>query len=145
MLGALWRNVIKQARKLRVLICCAHRRPAQRTGMSEPAIKWAMAAGLVLALMADSFYVAWARLANSYGKQLAAQSAGYQADLTAISNAGAARRQRGARYPQRRSLGNAGTVKLSGEGGQAIFDLRADRHRERLTLKAQDYVAAACR
>jgi len=58
--------------------------------MSATAIKWAVAVGLALVLMAGSFYAAWTWQANSYGKQLATQSAGFQADLTAINNAGAA-------------------------------------------------------
>ncbi len=44
----------------------------------------------VLALMAGSGWSAWRWQANSYGKLLAAQAANYQADLTAIANAGAA-------------------------------------------------------
>jgi len=181
--------------------------------MNETLIKWAVAAGLVLLLMAGSFYVAWAWQANSYGKQLAAQSAGYQADLIAINNAGAAQtskalaQQQAAerkaadidaqrtqektdalaenetlrqRYAATQAanerlradvaagtqrlriagscpangsgsggvpgaasatgVGNAGTVELSGEAGQAVFDLRADLIRERSALKAlQDY------
>lgn len=181
--------------------------------MNETLIKWAVAAGLVLLLMAGSFYVAWAWQANSYGKQLAAQSANFQADLTATNNAGAAQtskalaqqqaaEQKAADIDAQRTqekahdlteneslrqqyaatqaandqlradvaagtrrlriagsctassggsggvpsaasatgLGNAGTVELSGEAGQAVFDLRAELIRERSALKAlQDY------
>ncbi|WP_209008687.1 lysis system i-spanin subunit Rz [Pseudomonas eucalypticola] len=181
--------------------------------MNETLIKSYVAAGLVLLLMAGSFYVAWVWQANSYGEQLAAQSAGYQAHLTAINNAGAAQtskalaiqqaaEQKAADIDAQRTkektdalaenetlrqkyaatqaandrlradvaagtqrlriagscsangsgssgvpgtasaagVGNAGTVELSGEAGQAVFDLRADLIRERSALKAlQDY------
>ncbi len=181
--------------------------------MNETLIKWGLAAGLVLALMAGSAYAAWTWQANAYGEQLATQSANFQADLTAINNAGAAQTSKALAQQQaaeqkaadidaqrtqekahdlaeneslrqqyaatqaandqlradvaagtRRlriagsctansgggggvpnassaaSVGNAGTVELSGEAGQAVFDLRADLIRERSALRAlQDY------
>ena len=181
--------------------------------MNAALIKWGLIGALVLALMAGSAYAAWTWQANAYGKQLAAQSASFQADLTAINNAGAAQTSKALAQQQaaeqkaadidaqrtqekahdlaeneslrqqyaatqaaneklradvaagtRRlriagsctadggggsgvpstssttSVGNAGTVELSREAGQAVFDLRADLIRERSALRAlQDY------
>ncbi|WP_416425382.1 lysis system i-spanin subunit Rz [Pseudomonas sp. App30] len=42
-------------------------------------------------------------------------------------------------------LGDAGTVELSGEAGQAVFDLRADLIRERSALRALQNYAKVCR
>ena len=48
-----------------------------------------MKAGAILLLVACSVFATWKVDAWRYGKQLAEQSAAYQADLTAISNAAA--------------------------------------------------------
>ncbi len=52
--------------------------------------KWTAISVLVLALMAGSGALAWKWQANAYGKQLADLASAYQADLSAINNAGAA-------------------------------------------------------
>lgn len=52
--------------------------------------KWTAISALVLALMAGSGALAWKWQANAYGKQLADLASAYQADLSAINNAGAA-------------------------------------------------------
>ena len=56
--------------------------------MSPAAVKWAMAG--VLALLLLTAGATWKVQDWRYGKQLAEQSAAYQADLTSISNAAAA-------------------------------------------------------
>uniref|UniRef100_UPI0024133148 lysis protein n=1 Tax=Pseudomonas sp. RIT-To-2 TaxID=3462541 RepID=UPI0024133148 len=111
--------------------------------MSETAIKWAVAAGLVLLLMAGSFYVAWAWQANSYGKQLAAQSAGYQADLTAINNAGAAQTSKAlAQQQAAEQKAAASDAQRTQEKTDALAENETLRQRYAATQAANDRLRA---